>query len=139
EVEANLDRITALGGLGPLGVYEALDFTRARLELGQSHAVVRSYMAHHQGMIMVALHGQLRERGLVARAHRHPLVRAVELLLLERPPGRVPVERPQPAEGGPPMRARIERVRSWPALRDHVQAHVIGNGNYSVLISSDGA
>ncbi|MFO7568125.1 MAG: glucoamylase family protein [Enhygromyxa sp.] len=139
EVEVNLDHIVKLGGLGPLGVYEALDFTRARLELGQSHAVVRSYMAHHQGMIMLALHGELRERRMVARAHRHPLIRAVELLLRERPPGRVPLERPQPAEGGPLVRARVERVRSWPALREQVQAHVIGNGRYSVLISSDGA
>jgi cyclic beta-1,2-glucan synthetase len=138
EVEANLERITALGGLGPLGVYEAIDFTRTRLELGHSHVVVRSYMAHHQGMIMLALHGHLHDRSLPARAHRHPLMRAVELLLWERAPGLVPIERPQPAKGGPPMRARIERVSSWTAPREQVEAHLFGNGNYSVLLSSDG-
>lgn len=138
EVESNLARITALGGRGALGMYEALDFTRARLGIGHRHVVVRSYMAHHQGMIMLALHGQLRERGLVLRAHRHPLIRAVELLLWERAPGLVAIERPQPTAGGPPVRARVERLQSWPALREQVEAHVFGNGRYGVLISSDG-
>ena len=139
EVEANLLRVAELGGVGSLGAYEALDFTQERLALGQSHAVVRSYMSHHQGMILVALHGHLRNREIVARAHRHPLVRSVELLLHERAPGRVPIERPQPAEQGPPTRIRIERVHSWPATLGDVEAHVIGNGRYVVVLSSDGA
>jgi len=139
QVQANLERIATLGGVGPLGVYEALDFTRERLQIGQSHAVVRSYMSHHQGMILVALHGRLRDRSMVARAHRHPLLRTVELLLHERAPNRAPVERPQPAEEGPPTRARLERVGSWPAAAGEVEAHLLGNGSYTVVMSSDGA
>jgi cyclic beta-1,2-glucan synthetase len=138
EVEANLARVVAAEGLGPLGAYEALDYTRERLQLGQSHAVVRSYMSHHQGMILLALHGHLCKRAMIARTHRHPLLRAVELLLRERAPGRVPVERPQPAEEGPPARARVERVQSWPATPGEVEAHLIGNGRYSVIVTSTG-
>ena len=43
------------GLLGTFGFYEAIDYTPARLPRGQSHAIVRSYMAHHQGMSLLAL------------------------------------------------------------------------------------
>ena len=54
-VAANLDWFAALGAVGPYGLYEAIDFTPARLPAGQEHALVQEYMAHHQGMILVAL------------------------------------------------------------------------------------
>src|ERR1700741_4311652 len=50
----NYVRLAALGALGRYGYYEALDFTGARLAEGQSFALVRGFMAHHQGMTIVA-------------------------------------------------------------------------------------
>jgi hypothetical protein len=41
--------------LGRYGFFEAIDFTQRRLEVGQRHNIVHSYMAHHQGMSIVAL------------------------------------------------------------------------------------
>ena len=52
---ANFTRLAGIGGLGHYGFYEALDFTPSRLPDGQARAVVRAYMAHHQGMTIVAL------------------------------------------------------------------------------------
>ncbi len=40
---------------GRYGFYEALDYTPARLPEGEPVAIVRAYMAHHQGMTLVAL------------------------------------------------------------------------------------
>jgi cyclic beta-1,2-glucan synthetase len=37
------------------GLYESVDFTPERLKLGEKHAIVRTYMAHHQGMILLAI------------------------------------------------------------------------------------
>src|SRR5690606_16367120 len=48
--QANYRRMAEMGGLGRYGFYEALDFTPARLPESKSFAVVRNYMAHHQGM-----------------------------------------------------------------------------------------
>jgi cyclic beta-1,2-glucan synthetase len=140
DVELNLDRLANAGAFGPLGAYEALDYTRHRIPVGVSHVVVRSYMSHHQGMILLALHAHTCDRAMVARAHRHPLIRVVTLLLREREPGRVPVERPQPAEEGPPMRPRVERIQSWTAATGAgVEAQLLGNGRYGALLSSGGA
>ena len=58
-VAENLTRLAQLGAVGIYGLYEAVDFTAARLPLGRNHAVVREYMAHHQGMILVALDNYL--------------------------------------------------------------------------------
>ena len=51
----NLQRLAAEGLEGPFGLYEAIDYTPSRLPRGQSSAVVRSYMAHHQGMSLLSL------------------------------------------------------------------------------------
>src|SRR4029078_13056103 len=44
----NLELLNKKGYQGKYGFYEAIDFTPVRLFRGQSHAVVYSYMAHHQ-------------------------------------------------------------------------------------------
>jgi cyclic beta-1,2-glucan synthetase len=139
-VANNLVALTAAGALGPLGVYEALDYTRERIAIGNSHEVVRSYMSHHQGMVMLALHGYLCERAMIRRIHRNPALRAVELLLHERSPGPVPVERPQPAAEGPPIRARLGVAHGWPAsATTGMDAHAISNGRYGLMITHAGA
>ena len=48
-------RLAAAGGRGRYGCYEALDYTPARLPEGEPVAIVRAYMAHHQGMTLVAI------------------------------------------------------------------------------------
>ena len=50
----NLQRLAADGLAGRFGLYEAIDFTPARLPRGQQSAIVRSFMAHHQGMILLS-------------------------------------------------------------------------------------
>jgi len=51
----NLKRLTEMGGRGRYGFYEAVDFTPTRVQEGESFALVRSFMAHHQGMTIIAI------------------------------------------------------------------------------------
>lgn len=53
KVKGALDAAGMLGMTGPYGLYEALDATKQRV--GGGYAVVRSYMAHHMGMSLMAL------------------------------------------------------------------------------------
>jgi cyclic beta-1,2-glucan synthetase len=139
-VVANLAVLCGEGACGALGLHEAIDYTRERIGLGRRHEVVRSYMSHHQGMIMLALHGRLCDRGMIRRMHRNPAIRLVELLLHERPPGRIPLEQPQPAQEGPPVHGRPVDVAGWPASKSAgVDAHVVSNGNQGLLITRGGA
>jgi len=135
--------LASAGAQGSLGFYEALDYTRARLPEGVRVAVVRAYMAHHQGMILVALANVLRDGVMRARFHAEPIVQATELLLQERPPRDVVVTRP-----------RVDEVKAPAHVRDFVQpvfrqfrspgdptprTHLLSNGRYVVMLTAAGS
>src|SRR5690606_26241328 len=82
----NLQRLTESGFAGPFGMYEAIDYTPARLPPGRDHALVRSYMAHHQGMGLLALLHLLREQPMQKRFIADAEFQATVLLLQERIP-----------------------------------------------------
>lgn len=82
----NLEKLTVAGFEGRYGFYEAIDYTPSRLPRGQSNAVVPSFMAHHQGMTLLALVYLLLGRPMQKRFESEPLFQATMLLLQERVP-----------------------------------------------------
>jgi cellobiose phosphorylase len=82
----NLERLDAEGFMGKYGFYEAIDYTPTRLPRGQSSAVVRSFMAHHQGMSFLSLAYVLLDRPMQKRFESEPMFQATILLLQERIP-----------------------------------------------------
>ena len=138
----NFRRLAETGGSGAYGFYEALDYTPSRLPEGAVVAVVRAYMAHHQGMSIIALDNVLHERIMRARFHAEPLVQATDLLLQERTPRGVAVARP-PAEDVMAMGDAREFVP--PVVRRFTtphgglpRTHILSNGRYAVMITSAG-
>ena len=86
EACANLQRLAAEGFEGELGFYEAIDYTPARLPRGQRTPLVRSYMAHHQGMTLLSLAQVLLDGRMQRRFASDPAFQATALLLQERIP-----------------------------------------------------
>ena len=82
----NLQRLAVAGLEGWFGFYEAIDYTPTRQRRGESHAVVRSYMAHHQGMSLLALAYLILDQPMQKRFDSDPLFQATLLLLQERIP-----------------------------------------------------
>ncbi len=82
----NLQRLAAEGLEGEYGFYEAIDYTPSRLPRGQSSVVIRSYMAHHQGMSLLSLACLLLDCPMQKRFQSDPLFQATTLLLQERIP-----------------------------------------------------
>jgi len=147
-VAENLEQLVEAGALGVYGLYEAIDFTPTRLPLGRSSALVQEYMAHHQGMILVALANYLSAQAsggdglMIQRFHADAHMQSVELLLQERAPMNAPLEFPQPdaptaiRRSPPPV---IGRPWTAPVIGAPAPAiHVLANGRYSVLISAAG-
>jgi cyclic beta-1,2-glucan synthetase len=140
---ANFRALTAERAEGPYGYYEAIDYTRDRLLEKRRSAVVRSYMAHHQGMTLTALANCLLDNPMVRRFHAEPMVRATELLLQERVPRVAPVldlnddealaQHPVVREGVLPMSRRITTAQT-PLPR----THFLSNGQYTVLLTNSG-
>ena len=87
---ANLVALDDLGAFGPYGFWDALDFSRR--PPGARYAVVKTVMAHHCGMSIVALTNLLHQAVWPRRFHQEAMVRAAELLLQERVPRRLVVQ-----------------------------------------------
>jgi Cellobiose phosphorylase len=82
----NLERLATGGFEGRYGFYEAIDYTPSRLPRGQLNIVVRSFMAHHQGMSFLSLAYLLLDRPMQKRFESDPLLQSSLLLLQERVP-----------------------------------------------------
>jgi len=86
EAVRNLRTLAALGMLGRFGFFEAIDYTLARARRGAPFAIVQSFMAHHQGMSLVALANVLMDRTMSRRFASEPMFQATLPLLQERVP-----------------------------------------------------
>ncbi len=95
---ANFRRLGGLGAEGRYGFYEAIDFTTSRLPTGASHAVIRSWMAHHQGMSLLACLHVLEGAPMRRRFLADPRLQPHRLLLQERPAPLTPPTSAAPAE-----------------------------------------
>jgi len=137
----NLERLSKNGFEGNYGFYEAIDYTPARLPIGQSYAVVQSFMTHHQGMIMLSLNHVLLSRLMQKRFISDPQMQATLLLLQERIPRSIVYYSQSPelsetrtslVETGMPM--RIIRTPSTPTP----EIQLLSNGKYHVMITNSG-
>ncbi|MGA3156663.1 MAG: glucoamylase family protein [Steroidobacteraceae bacterium] len=139
----NFQALRAMGALGRFGYFESLDFTPNRLAEGERVATIRAYMAHHQGMTIVALVNTLLDGALRREFHREPIIRAAELLLQERAPQLVDsLETGDIAEApGAPLAiqlgSRRRRLHTWRPLTP--QAQLLSNGRYVVLVNAAGS
>ncbi len=137
----NLQRLSAEGFEGKYGFYEAIDYTPSRLPRGQSSAVVRSFMAHHQGMSLLALAYLLLDRPMQKRFEAEPLFQATTLLLQERVPkttafyshtAEISGLRTTPSGAETPVRVFSSPDTPIPEVQ------LLSNGRYHVMITNAG-
>ena len=138
---ANLRRLAAAGLDGRYGYYEAIDYSPARLTHGHSSVVVRSFMAHHEGMSFLSLAYVLLDRPMQRRFEAYPPFQATEMLLHERIPKAAPIY-PRSAEGDETLRRAVGpevlmRVFSTPHT-PIPEVHMLSNGRYHVMITNAG-
>jgi cyclic beta-1,2-glucan synthetase len=140
----NFAHLKEWGAEGRYGFYEALDFTRTRVPEHEDVAIVRAFMAHHQGMTIVAIANALQEGRMRARFHREPIIQACELLLQERLPRDVPIAHPRAEEvkaAGAEAGAGGQTVRrlTLPAGDFAPITHLLSNGRYAVMLTAAGS
>jgi hypothetical protein len=137
----NLQQLARDGMEGPYGFYEAIDYTSSRLPRGQASVVVRSFMAHHEGMSLLALAYLLLDRPMQKRFESDPMFQSTMLLLQERIPRAVAFYR-QIAEDitirkallSPKVPARIFKTPNTPVP----EVQLLSNGRYHVMITNAG-
>jgi cyclic beta-1,2-glucan synthetase len=142
QVVRNLRRLIRLDMLGPMGLYEAIDYgPPARIKLTRPKRV-RSYMAHHQGMILVAIGNRLASRRMADRFHVDARIAANEYLLNERMAWSVPVRQTWTAT----VRTAPRKLPTPPAVTPWTvspasplpETHILSNGSYTVRLTGRG-
>jgi len=140
----NLRRLATVGDaalLGDFGYYEAIDYSRRAEPRTAAGIVIRCYMAHHQGMALIAYDNALNGNIIRRRFHSDPRVRATEPLLHERVPeqilpttGEVHEERPL-ARATPVLDTRV--VTQQPDISS-ARIHLLSNGTCAAILTNSG-
>ncbi|MCX7884594.1 MAG: carbohydrate-binding protein [Caloramator sp.] len=138
----NLKRIISNGLEGKYGLYEAIDYTPERLPLNKNYAIVESYMAHHQGMILVSLNNFLNDNIMIKRFHSSPIIKAGEFLLQEKIPVRAIItkeykESIKPFEKIEGVEISSAQICSYDTIIP--KCHMLSNGFYSLMINNGGS
>ncbi len=138
----NFEALEALGARGTHGFIEALDFSPGRRTDNEPCTPVATFMAHHQGMTLVALADVLLDRVAQRWGMAEPHLDALTPLLHERTPRQVSTLH-QPSAGPPPKTLQ----RRTPGLMREVvpgtsalePTQLLSNGRYSVALRANGA
>jgi cyclic beta-1,2-glucan synthetase len=138
---SNLQRLAAAGLAGKYGLYEAIDYTPSRVPRSRTNVVIRSFMAHHQGMSFLSLAYLLLDRPMQERFESDPAFQATLLLLQERIP-KVTRTYPHRAKFSD---AQTRFTNQEPPLRVFSTPHtaapevqLLSNGSYHVMITNSG-
>ncbi len=136
----NLRKMIELNWMDDQGLFEAADCSPERLPEGASVRLVRSHMAHHQGMILCAVCNALCDRALTRLFCERPEAQALILLLQEKPAARVRLtERRQISEQTArpcPARRSARAARPDAPLPD---THLMTGGGTMAVLAADGS
>lgn len=139
---ANLRGLAAEGFMGQFGFFEAIDYTPSRQRRGQARAVVRAFMAHHQGMSLLALAWLILDRPMQRRFESERLFQAVMPLLQERAPRAAGLFSHAAELSG--LRARVVpqaapvRMFTTPDTPTP-EVQLLSNGRYQVMLNNAGS
>lgn len=139
----NLRRMEEMGARGKYGFYEAIDCTPERMPDGSKAEVIRSFMAHHQGMSLLTIANMLHDHNMIERFHRDKRIQTAELLLQERIPAKPAQARVEAAGSqriAQPTQPQASPVRSYPSADTPApEAAILSNGSFTTVITNSGS
>ncbi|MBP9838765.1 MAG: hypothetical protein KBC84_08625 [Proteobacteria bacterium] len=140
----NLRILEREGVRGEFGFFEAVDYTPERLGAEEKNHIIKSFLAHHQGMSLISINNLLNKNIFQERFHSNPNVKANEILLQERFPTRIPVIQPHQAEVlslktvDSDSKVGSVEVVDTPHTR-YPKTRLLSNGNFSILVDNAGS
>ncbi|MEP6711700.1 MAG: glucoamylase family protein [Ferruginibacter sp.] len=140
EAYENLITMKDTGFEGRYGFYEAVDYTKSRLQRRQNFAIIKSFMSHHQGMAFLSLSYQLHNKPMQERFAADVQIKSALLLLQERIPRVTTFYSPTVHSGDisvTPGGDASMRVLTTPAT-SIPEVQLLSNGRYDVMITNAG-
>ena len=141
ETIINLKKLEQQGMYGKYGFYESIDYTPNRLKIGEQYKQVKTYMAHHQGLILLSINNFFNDKIIQQRFINNPEIKSVDILLQERMPQNVIITKEK--------KEKIEKIRNIDyenyCQREYTKINhklkninVIANDNYTIVIDQKG-
>ena len=141
EVVKNLKVLEQYGMYNKYGFYESLDFTPERVRKGKKAEVVKTYMAHHQGLILLSINNLINQLILQKRFTKNPEIQAVTILLQETMPEKAIITKED--------KEKVEKlkykdyedyiVRTYTKIDEKlITGNVISNENYMIAMNQKG-
>ena len=141
EVLENLKILEQDNALGKYGLYEAIDYTPTRQKNGEKFSVVKTYMAHHQGLILASINNLFQNNILQKRFMKNPEIEAIDILLQERMPTNAILTKEK--------KEKVEKIkqsqyasyggRIYTKIKENERiVNVISNDKYTICIDQDG-
>lgn len=138
----NIRKLIKRGFYGRYGLFEAVDFTPSRIYDEKEYSIVQSYMAHHQGMSMIAIVNMLCNNIMQRRFHADMKIAAAELLIQERMPSRTVFAREHRVLNLSKRNHKFEyedAVRSIEGIDLSLpKMSLLSNGIYSTMLTDSG-
>ena len=141
DVVKNLKILEQYGMYNKYGFYESLDFTPERVRKGNQAEVVKTYMAHHQGLILLSINNLINQLILQKRFTKNPEIQAVTILLQETMPEKAIITKED--------KEKVEKlkykdyedyiVRTYTKIDERlITGNVLSNENYMVAMNQKG-
>lgn len=138
----NIRKLMGIHACGFYGLYEAIDFTPKRVMDDTGYSIVRSYMAHHQGMGLIAVVNLLKDNVMQKRFEENPMIKATNILLQERLPDKTIFNRSHYVpnlEKKPHHWEYKESIRKLSLENKAIPSvQLLSNGAYSVMLTDTG-
>ena len=141
QVLNNIKILEQSGMYNKYGFYESIDYTPSRVEKGKKYSIVKTYMAHHQGLILLSIDNLVKNNIFQNRFFENPEIEAVDILLQERMPDNVIITKEK--------KEKVEKIkyidydyyseRCFDKKNEDInEFNLISNNDYSILIDKNG-
>ena len=141
EVLKNLKQLEKLGMYNKYGFYESIDYTPTRLRKNETKAIVKTYMAHHHGLILLSINNLMNNNIVQKRFVQNPEIEAVDILLQERMPENIIITKEEKEKVEKIKYIDYENATQREITKINTKlnnVNVIGNDKYTIIMDQKG-
>ncbi|MFR5684538.1 MAG: glucoamylase family protein, partial [Clostridia bacterium] len=140
-VVENIRKLDKQGMYQKYGFYESIDYTASRLRKSHTYELVKTYMAHHQALILLTINNYFNQNILQTRFMDNPELQGTQILLQERMPENVIITKEKKEKIEKLKYADYENYtqRCYHKVENRLQhGNVIANGEYTIVWDDKG-
>lgn len=132
----NLKELMKIGAYDKFGFYDSIDYTKNRTGK-KDYSIVRTYMAHHQGLILSSINNFINQEVFIRRFLENPEILSAQILLQERVPENI-VFTKEKKEKIKAQKYKYYEEYGEEEIKDKKVVNILSNDKYTILLNSEG-